>query len=182
MRVRDWQDILADVVESGADAGDWRAVAGNRSRGLGEDLYIGHPKAGVFQLKTYAKNPFEVKGVGTRVARRIDDDIEPFFPNEKVGGRFGIQSPIDESKAERAGKKLTEILNAHAAAPTTPNDFFEDVMGALESPAFGPLEFDRTERSAKLGDLASTFEEAEKLLSAELDDLIEEDEVGRGFM
>ncbi|WP_336359732.1 hypothetical protein [Haladaptatus sp. ZSTT2] len=182
MRVRNWQDILEDVVESGADAGDWRAVAGNRNRGLGEDLYLGHPKAGVFQLKTYAKNPFEVKGVGTRVARRIDDDLEPFFPNERVGGRFGIQSPIEESKAERTGKELTEILKAHADAPTTPNALFEDVMGALDSPAFGPLEFDHTERSAKLDELASTFEEAEKLLDAELDDLIEDDEVGRGFM
>lgn len=54
MRVRDWQDILKDVVESDADAGGWRAVAGDRNG-----------------------------GVGSRVARKIDDLID-----ESVGRGF----------------------------------------------------------------------------------------------
>lgn len=45
MRVRDWQDIVSDVVDSDADPDDWRAVAGDRASGLGEDLYLGHPGA-----------------------------------------------------------------------------------------------------------------------------------------
>jgi flagellar capping protein FliD len=31
---------------------------------------------GAFQLKTYAKNPFQVEGVGAQVARSIDDELE----------------------------------------------------------------------------------------------------------
>jgi hypothetical protein len=37
------------------------------------------------------------------------------------------------------------------------------------------------DRPEELGELSETFEEAEKLLSSELDELIEEDDVGRGF-
>ncbi|HET7324758.1 MAG TPA: hypothetical protein VFJ06_10530 [Halococcus sp.] len=181
MRVRDWQDILEDVVESKADAGDWRAVAGNRSAGIGEDMYLGHPSAGVFQLKTYAKNPFEVHGVGTQIARRIDDDLDSLFPDDEAG-RFGVQSPVeDEREAKATATRLESVLEAHADAPTTPNDLFEDVMGALDSPAYGPIEHDNYGRPEGLDDLSGEFEEADRLLNTELDDLITEDETNRGF-
>lgn len=182
MRVRDWQDILEDVVTSDADADKWRAVAGDRSGGIGEDIFVGHPKAGVFQLKTYAKNPFDVRGVGSCVARRIDDDLEPLFPDE-TGGRFGIQRPMeDEQEASKRARELEQVLKAHSEAPTTGSDLFDDVMAALDSPAFGPIEYNQYGRPAPLEELSTTFEEADSLLDAELDDLIDEDEVGRGFM
>jgi hypothetical protein len=182
MRVRDWQDIMEDVVESKADPDGWRAVAGDRRGGLGEDLFFGHPNAGVFQVKTYAKNPYDVKGVGAEVARRIDDDLDPLFPGESAG-RFGVQRPIeDESDAERTARRLEEVIRTHADAPTTGDALFEDVMDAVDSPAFGPMEYDMTGRPEGLDELSDTFEEAEELLNAELDDLVEADEVDRGFM
>ena len=61
MTIRDWQEVLEGVVGSSADPTNWRAVAGNLRRGLGEDMYLGHPTVGVFHLKTFAKNPFEVE-------------------------------------------------------------------------------------------------------------------------
>ncbi len=180
MRVRDWQDIMNEVVESDADPAGWRAVGGDRANGLGEDLFIGHPNAGVFQLKTYAKNPYQVEGVGAEVARRIDDDIDPLFPHEGTGG-FGVQQPIeDEDEAESVADRLSTVLETHADAPTTPQALFEDVMDALDSPAYGPMDFEHTDRPDRLDDLTDTFEEAEELLDAELDDVIDED-VERGF-
>ncbi|MFB6142767.1 MAG: hypothetical protein ABEJ30_05430 [Halorientalis sp.] len=179
MRVRDWQDILDDVVESDADPGDWRAVGGDRAGGIGEDLFLGHPDAGVYQLKTYARNPFEVQGVGTRVARRLDDDLAALFPREG-DGRFGVQRPVPEDEAEDTARELGEVLQAHADAPTTPDALFDDVMAALDSPAFGPAEFALSDRPEGLDDLSGTFEEAESLLEAEFEDVVD-DEVGRGF-
>jgi len=182
MRVRDWQDILEDVVDSRADAGDWRAVAGDRRGGPGEDMFLGHPSVGVFQLKTFAKNPYEVRGVGARVARSVDEDLDPLFPDGDSGGRFGVNDGVDD--AEEATERATEletVLEAHADAPTTPDALFEDVMGALESPAYGPMDYDMYDRPDELESLSDTFEEAEDVLTAELDDLIEEREVGRGF-
>ncbi len=182
MRVRDWDDILADVVESNADPDGWRAVGGDRANGIGEDIYIGHPGVGVFQLKTYAKNPFEVQGVGARVARSIDDELDPLFPeNEDASGLFGVQQPPDdESDAENKAKDLETVIETHAEAPTTPEALFEDVMDALDSPAYGPMEFDDYDRPESMDDFTDTFEEAEELLDAEFEDVIDED-VERGF-
>ncbi|PSP48732.1 hypothetical protein BRC75_05950 [Halobacteriales archaeon QH_7_69_31] len=182
MRVRDWQDILGDVVESDAAAGDWRAVAGDRRGGPGEDMFLGHPSVGVFQLKTFAKNPYEVQGVGARVARSVDEDLDPLFPDGDSGGRFGVNDGVDD--AEEATERATEletVLEAHADAPTTPDALFEDVMGALESPAYGPMAYDMYDRPDDLDSLSGTFEEAEDVLTTELDDLIEDSDVGRGF-
>ena len=39
-------------------------------------------------LKEYNKNPFEVKGVGLKIARHIDDDIEEQM--RRKSGDFGI--------------------------------------------------------------------------------------------
>jgi hypothetical protein len=182
MRVRDWQDILTDVTESDADPDGWRAVGGDRASGLGEDLFVGHPNAGVFQLKTYAKNPFQVEGVGAQVARRIDDDIEPLFPEtDGAAGLFGVQEPVaDEETAESRAKRVGSVVETHQDAPTTPQAFFEDVMDALESPAYGPMDFEQHDRPETLDELTGTFEEAEELLDAEFEDVIDED-VERGF-
>ncbi|WP_049936303.1 hypothetical protein [Haloplanus natans] len=182
MRVRDWQDILDDVTDAGADPDGWRAIAGQRQGGVGEDLYLGHPGVGVYHLKTYAKNPYDVRGVGARVARKIDDGIDPLLPTEDGRGRFAVQSPPeDEADAESAARRLAETIKVHAEAPTTPDDLFRDVMDAIDSPAYGPMEFELSERPDDLDALSETFEEAEELLSAELDDLIERDDVDRGF-
>jgi hypothetical protein len=181
MRVRDWEDILTDVVESDADPDGWRAVGGDRANGIGEDLYFGHPSEGVFQLKTYARNPYEVQGVGTEVARKIDDELDPLFPSEPETGMFGVQQGVeDEGEAEDKASRLEEVVRTHADAPTTPDALFEDVMDVLDSPAYGPMEFDQHDRPDALDDLTDTFEEAEELLDAELDDVID-DEVERGF-
>ena len=62
MRIRDWDDLLSDVIESDVDPSGWRAVGGDRAGGVGEDLFIGHPEAGAYQLKTYAKKPLPGRG------------------------------------------------------------------------------------------------------------------------
>jgi hypothetical protein len=182
MRVRDWQDIVSDVVESDADPDDWRAVAGDRQHGVGEDMYLGHPGAGVFLLKTYTKNPFEVNGVGTQVARKVDDEIGSYFPDRDAGGRFGVQQPPeDENDAEKKARRLEQTLKAHGDAPTTPDDLFTDVMDALDSPAHGPIEYENRTRPEGLEGMSNTFEEAEDVLDTELEEIIQDDDVGRGF-
>jgi len=182
MRVRDWQDILEDVVDSNAASGDWRAVAGDRRGGPGEDMFLGHPSVGVFQLKTFAKNPYEVRGVGSQVARHVDDDLDPLFPTEETGGLFGVNQGVDdEEEAKERATDLETVLETHADAPTTPDALFEDVMDALDSPAYGPMDYDMYDRPEQLDDLSETFEEAEDLLSSELEDLIDDSDVGRGF-
>jgi len=54
-------------------------------------------------------------------------------------------------------------------------------MEAIDSPAFGPMDYEFDGRPDELDELSDTFEEAEELLSSELEDLIDEDDVDRGF-
>lgn len=181
MKVRSWQDIISDVVESNADPEGWRAVAGDRRGGIGEDLYIGHPAAGLFFLKTYAKNPFDVKGVGTEVARSVDEELESLLPTGD-DGRFAVQqAPADESEAEAKASELETVLKTHAEAPTSPQAVFDDVMETLDSPAYGPMEYDPLDRPETLDEFSTTFEDAEDVLETEFEDLLDADEVGRGF-
>lgn len=182
MRVRDWQDILRDVTESDADPKGWRAVGGDRASGVGEDLYLGHPAVGLFQIKTYAKNPFAVRGVGAQVARKVDEDVGSFLPQEDGPGRFAVQSPLDdEDEAERTMKELEEVVKAHADAPTTPGDLFDDVMETIDSPAYGPMEYEMRDRPDPVDELSATFADAEEALEAEFEDIVEDDGVDRGF-
>jgi len=184
MRVKNWDDILSDVIESDRDPEGWRAIAGQRESGVGEDLYLGHPAGGVYQLKTYAKNPAELRGVGAQVARKVDENLAPLFPDraDDEAGRFAVQqAPDDESEAESMATELEETVRVHAAAPTTAEDFFTDMMEAVNSPAFGPMEYELSERPDRLDSLADTFEEAEELLEEDLEALIDDDDVGRGF-
>lgn len=181
MRVRDWQDIVNDVVESDVEPADWRALAGQRSGGLGEDLVLAHPRRGVFMLKTYAKNPFERKGVGARIARSIDDEIESNLPKEE-DAMFAVRSGVDdEDELESRARRVEETVKTHADAPTEPSALFEDMMRAMDSPAFGPLAYDPNDRPEPLDSLTSSFEEAEDVLSSELEDLLDRDQITRGF-
>lgn len=184
MRVRDWDDILQDVVESDADPAGWRAVGGDRRDGIGEDLYLAHPGVGTFQLKTYARNPYQVDGVGARVARSVDDELDDLFPardREDAGGIFGVQQSVeDEETAREQAKRLETVLETHADAPTTPDALLEDVMDAVDSPAYGPMAFDQYDRPDRINQLAETFDEAEQLLTTEFEDIVD-DNVERGF-
>jgi hypothetical protein len=72
-------------------------------------------------------------------------------------------------------------VKVHSEAPTDPDDFFTDVMDALDSPAFGPMAYEFDGRPGRLDDLEEEFSDADELLSKDLDQLVEEDGVGRGF-
>jgi hypothetical protein len=181
MYVRDWDDILREVADSGVEPDGWRAVGGDRRGGIGEDLYLAHPGVGTFQLKTYARNPFEVQGLGAQIGS-VDDELAALFPSDDdSSGLFGVQQPTETPEmAERRVDRLETVLETHAEAPTTPRAMLEDVMDAVESPAYGPMEFDQYDRPEPVEQLSDTFEEAEQLLTAEFEELVEED-VTRGF-
>lgn len=182
MRVRDWEDLVADVVEADVEPTGWRAVAGDRERGLGEDLFLAHPARGVYQLKTFARNPYVVEGVGARVDRQVDGDLDAFLPDEDAHGRFAVNDgPADEDEAEELAGRVEEVVRTHAEAPTTPDALFEDVMDALDAPAFGPMEYDRFGRPDALDRLSETFEDAEDALEAEFEEVVANAGVDRGF-
>jgi len=82
-------DILTDIIRDGKQhPKGWSATFGNDPETFSHDCYIFHPNVGIYLVKEYNKNPYKVKGVGSKIARHIDDDIMNRLTNQS--GDFGI--------------------------------------------------------------------------------------------
>jgi hypothetical protein len=87
--IKSRNEILNDVIKDGKKYPDnWKAVFGIDKKRLSTDYYIFNPYAGIYLMKEYEKNPFEIKGIGGKIARRIDENIEADI--SKKASDFGI--------------------------------------------------------------------------------------------
>lgn len=89
MKIKPRNDILRDIIRDGKKhPKGWHATFGKDQTLFSHDCYIFHPRIGIYLLKEYNKNPYEVKGVGSKLARHIDQDIQ----EQMIGksGGFGI--------------------------------------------------------------------------------------------
>jgi len=89
VKIKSRNEILNDIIKDAEKyPKDWKAIFGKDKERLSRDYYIFNPSIGIYLLKEYQKNPFEVKGIGEKIARDVDEDIE----NEitKHAGDFGI--------------------------------------------------------------------------------------------
>jgi hypothetical protein len=89
VKIKPRNDILKDIIRDGKKhPKGWNAAFGKDSTSFSHDCYIFHPHIGIYLLKEYNKNPFETKGIGLKLARRIDEDIEEQITRKS--GNFGI--------------------------------------------------------------------------------------------
>ncbi len=89
MKIKKRNDILNDVIHEGKkNPKGWSAITGKDNNRLSSDYYIFHPKVGMFLLKEYNKNPFQTKGIGGKIARRVDQDLDSVI--RKNNNDFGI--------------------------------------------------------------------------------------------
>ena len=89
MKVKKRNEVLNDIIKDAKkQPKGWKAAFGKDPKHLSNDYYIFNPEIGIYLLKEYHKNPYEVKGVGGKVARNIDDDILKL--QEKKPIDFGI--------------------------------------------------------------------------------------------
>jgi hypothetical protein len=89
VKIKPRNDILKDIIHDGKKhPKGWNAAFGRDVTSSSHDCYIFHPQIGIYLLKEYNKSPFEVKGVGSKLARHIDEDIEEQM--RKKSGDFGI--------------------------------------------------------------------------------------------
>ena len=89
MKNKSRNEILNDIIKDSKKFPDgWNAAFGKDKKLFSFDYYIFNPNVGIYLLKEYQKNPFQVNGIGTKIARRIDDDIEEEI--NKKSGDFGI--------------------------------------------------------------------------------------------
>lgn len=134
-----------------------------------------------FRLKIHLKDLRELRGVGTRVARQIDDDLAQLF-QKSHDGRFAIQQPSeDDDHAVSITKRLEETVRVHAETPTEPEHIFKDGTEVVETPAHGPIADEFADRPDELNELTGTFGDTQSILNAELDELTERNDTDRGF-
>jgi hypothetical protein len=89
VKIKTRNQILSDIIHDGKkQPNGWNAAFGHDRSLLSDDCYIFHPAIGVYLLKEYHKNPFEIKGLGSKIARHVDEDITENLL--KTSGDFGI--------------------------------------------------------------------------------------------
>ena len=145
MKIKTRNEVLNDVILDGKKyPKDWKAIFGKDNKSLSRDYYIFNPNIGIYLLKEYDKNPFEIKGVGGKIARRVDEDIEAEV--SKYASDFGIiqgdyqkviknlEKGIKPQKildAAIKGKKdlgLSMPVRGHASSS---KDVFDDIHNVL---------------------------------------------------
>jgi len=89
VKIKKRDKILNDIIKDGKKhPKGWSAAFGKDYNRLSRDYYVSHPKVGIYLLKEYNKNPFKINGIGGKIARRVDQDIEAEI--HKHDGDFGI--------------------------------------------------------------------------------------------
>ena len=89
MKIKHRSEILNDIIkDSKKHPKGWKATFGRDNNLLSNDCYIFNPNVGIYLIKEYQKNPFQIKGIGTKIARNIDEDITEKI--HKKAGDFGI--------------------------------------------------------------------------------------------
>jgi hypothetical protein len=89
VKIKSRNAILSEIIQEGKQHPDgWSATFGSDPQSFSHDCYMFHPSVGIYLIKEYDKNPYEVKGIGSKIARHIDDDIMDRLANQS--GDFGI--------------------------------------------------------------------------------------------
>lgn len=113
MKVKSRIETLNDVIRDAKKyPTGWKAIFGKDNNRLSKDYYIFNPNSGIYLLKEYQKNPYELKGVGGKIARYVDEGVE----NEisKYANDFGIiQSDIKKISSNiKKGIPIQKIFKA----------------------------------------------------------------------
>ncbi|MFX1515888.1 MAG: hypothetical protein ACFFC6_06235 [Promethearchaeota archaeon] len=92
MAIKSLQEILRDILKEGRKTpGEWKTLLAPTSDRFGSDLLLFHPTTGpIFQVRAYEKNPFQMTGVGTRIARNVDEDFLRLIQSQRSRGNLGI--------------------------------------------------------------------------------------------
>ena len=106
MKIKSRNAILSEIIHEGKQHPDgWSATFGTDPQSFSHDCYMFHPSVGIYLIREYDKNPYEVKGVGGKVARRIDDDIMDRLTHQS--GDFGILQGNVHKILENMNKGIT---------------------------------------------------------------------------
>ena len=111
MEVLSREAVLNEIVnEAKKRKKGWKLVFGKDEVMQSHDYYIFHPEVGIYLLKEYQKSPFEFRGVGGKIARKVDEGVSRAISRSR--GEFSIvQLDMKEvTKCIEEGMSLWKVL------------------------------------------------------------------------
>jgi hypothetical protein len=162
VKIKSRNEILNDIIRDAKKyPREWKAVFGNDKDRLSHDYYIFNPNIGIYLLKEYQKNPFEVKGIGGKIARYIDEDVEDEIT--KYAGDFGIVQ----------GNIRRILKNIEKGIP--PQKIFEAAMEGKNLGISIPVRGHASSSENSFTNLHDTLSTKQKRLDEKLEKMIAED-------
>jgi hypothetical protein len=162
VKIKSRNAILSEIIQEGKQHPDgWSATFGSDPQSFSHDCYMFHPSVGIYLIKEYDKNPYEVKGVGGKIARSIDDDISDRLTDQS--GDFGILQ----------GNIPTILENINKGIP--PRKILE---GAIQGKDLGlriPVRGNASTSKATYEYLDSAFSPKQKMLTSDFEKMVADD-------
>jgi hypothetical protein len=92
MTIKNLNEILREIMREGRKTpGEWKTLAAPTKNRFGSDLLLFHPKEGpIYQVRAFEKNPYQIEGFGTRIARNVDEDFLKLVKDRRSRGNLGI--------------------------------------------------------------------------------------------
>jgi hypothetical protein len=113
MPIKKRHEILSDIIKDSSNhPKNWKAIFGQDPHLLSQDYFLLHPEVGVYCIKEYQQNPYVQKGVGGKIIRHVDEDLEQII--KTFSGDFGIiQGDIKKIASHlQQGRKPSDIITA----------------------------------------------------------------------
>jgi hypothetical protein len=168
VKIKPRNDILRDIIrDAKKHPKGWNATFGYDTNLFSHDCYIFHPSIGIYLLKEYNKNPFEVKGMGSKLARRIDEDIEEQI-NRKSGDFGIIQGDIQKI-----------LRNINKGIP--PQQILTSAMNGRDLGITIPVQGQASTSKDTFQRIKSTFSPHQKKLETCFEKMVSEDGIYRSY-
>lgn len=173
MKIQNLNKIVDEIKEEGKNVenkDDWWAGKGKHSD-FGNDWFLGHPKVGLYQFKSYKKNPYTTKGVGTKLTKNVDNDIKENFEKDS-DTIFGVLP----DKIKKSRKRRTEKLLKKQEF-NDPSTLFKKILDGLGINIRGKLTHSSKNEPEPVKNLKGTFDEEQKQLTEEFKKILNNDDV-----
>ncbi len=178
MEIKSFKDIFQDILLEGQETKEdmewWAGL--ERNTGLGRSLYLAHPETGLYHIKTYQKNPMEVKGVGGKITTSIDEERIQNL-RESGGSYFGV---IPNNISDDDLKSVEKIINQNKIKD--PIELFRKSMEALGANLKGSMSHPPEGGSKPIKEFKSNFKEEHDILYREFKKILNEDEVFKSYI
>jgi hypothetical protein len=162
VKIKSRNETLNDIIrDSKKYPKGWKAAFGKDDKLFSHDYYIFNPNIGIYLLKEYQKNPYNVKGLGTKIARHIDEDIQEKI-SEKSGDFGIIQGNI---------KKIVKNIDRGI----DPQKIFEEGLKGRDLGIRMPVRGKASTSKDAFDHLQEAFSSKQKRLNSKLEKMISDD-------